>query len=346
MHTPGQGAERRPIAIANPAAGHGRTGRDLPSIFAALAKTLGPLDTHVTTRAGEARRVAAAAAAERRPLVVGVGGDGTLNEIVNGLLGGSATDRGGADAPPPAVASAASLLPALGVVATGTGGDYVHSLGLGKQPDDCLAALAGGAERLVDVGKAHFPGLDGAPTTRLWINVLSAGLGGLVDRYVAGAPGILGGRAAYAQAALRAIVTCRRTKLLCSYEAPDGSHGERRFDAHAVAICNGRRFGGGMNVAPMASLDDGLLDVIAFETGTRWNMVRRFLTLYAGTHLDVPGVSHFTCRALELTPAEPADRRRPRAGLFPLDVDGDALGDVPLRVEVLPAALRVRVPSG
>jgi diacylglycerol kinase (ATP) len=332
MHTPGQGAELRPIAIANPAAGHGRTGRDLPSIFAALAAALGPLDYHVTARAGEARRVAAAAAGERRPLVVGVGGDGTLNEIVNGLLGGSA-------------AAAASLLPALGVVATGTGGDYVHSLGLGKQPADCLAALAGGAERLVDVGKARFPGPDGAPTTRLWINVLSAGLGGLVDRYAAGAPGILGGRAAYAQAALRAIVTCRRTKLLCSYEAPDGSHGERRFDAHAVAICNGRRFGGGMNVAPMASLDDGLLDVIAFETGTRWNMVRRFLTVYAGTHLDVPGVSHFTCRALELTPAEPADGRRPRAGLFPLDVDGDALGDVPLRVEVLPVALRVRVPS-
>ena len=345
MQTSGHGAERRPIAIANPVAGRGRTGRALPYIFAALEAALGPLDTHVTTCAGEARRVAAAAAGERRPLVISVGGDGTLNEIVNGLLGGAGD--GGADPPPRDAAAppAASLLPALGIVATGTGGDYVRSLGLGKQPADCLAAIAGGAERLVDVGRARFMGPDGAPTTRYWANILSAGIGGLVDRYAAAAPRFFGGRVAYGQAALRAIITCRRTKLLCRYETPTGSHGERRLDAHAVAICNGRTFGGGMNIGPMAALNDGLLDVIALETSTRWRLIRRFQTVYAGTHVDDPGVSHFICRALELTPAAPAGGRRPHAGLFPLDVDGDALGDVPLRVEVLPAALRVRAPS-
>jgi diacylglycerol kinase (ATP) len=345
MQTSRPGSERRPIAIANPTAGHGRTRRALPRIFAALEAALGPLDTSVTTCAGEARRMAAAAAREQRPLVISVGGDGTLNEIVNGLLGGAGD--GGADAAARGAAArpAASLLPALGIVATGTGGDYVHSLGLGKTPADCLAALAGGAESLVDAGLATFVGPNGTQTTRYWANVLSAGIGGLVDRYSAGAPRFLGGRVAYGQATLRAIFTCRRTKLRCRYEGPDGSHGECRLDAHAVAICNGSTFGGGMNVAPMATLDDGLLEVIAFETGTRWSMIRSFPTVYAGTHLDVPGVSHFTCRTLELLPAGPAQGRRPRAGLFPLDVDGDALGDVPLHAEVLPAALRVRVPS-
>jgi diacylglycerol kinase (ATP) len=345
MLTSGPGAERRPIAIANPSAGRGRAGRALPHIFALLEATLGRLDTYVTTCAGEARQAAAAAADERRPLVVSIGGDGTLNEIVNGLLGGAGS--GGADAPAHGAAapSAASLLPALGIVATGTGGDYVRSFGVGKRPDDWLAVIAGGAERVVDAGLATFVGPDGAPTARYWANVLSAGIGGLVDRYSATAPGFLGGRVAYGQATLRAIFTCRRRRLLCRYEGADGSHGERRLDAHAVAICNGRTFGGGMNVAPMASLDDGLLDVIVFEPGTRWRMIRSFPTLYAGTHLDVPGVSHFTCRTLELVPAGPMKGRRPRAGLFPLDVDGDALGDVPLRVEVLPAALRVRAPS-
>ena len=339
MQTSGHGAERRPIAIANPTAGHGRTGRALPSIFTALEAALGALDTFVTTQAGEARQAAAAAVRERRPLVISVGGDGTLNEIVNGLLGGV----GGASAPPRGAAPpAASLLPALGIVATGTGGDYVRSLDLGKQPADCLTAIAGGAERLVDVGRARFTGPGGAPVERYWANVLSAGIGGLVDRYTAAAPGFLGGRVAYAQATLRAIFTCRRAKLLCRYEAPDGSLGERRLDAHAVAICNGSTFGGGMNVAPMAALDDGLFEVIAFETGTRWNMIRRFPTVYSGTHLAVPGVSHFACSTLELRPAGPAAGRRPRAGLFPLDVDGDALGDVPLTVEMLPSALRVR----
>ena len=336
MRTSGHGAERRPFVIANPTAGRGRAGRALPSILATLEATLGPLDTHVTTCVGEAWRLAAEAADERRQLVISVGGDGTLNEIVNGLLGGA----DGSGAPP-----AASLLPALGIVATGTGGDYVRSLGLGKQPADCLAAIAGGGERLVDAGRASFMGPDGAPTTRYWANILSAGLGGLVDRYAAATPAFLGGRVAYGQAALRAIITCRRTKLLCRYEAPDGSRAERRLHAHAVAICNGRTFGGGMNIAPMAALDDGLLEVIALETSTRWHLMRRFGTVYAGTHLEEPGVSHFTCRALELTPVARPGKHRPRAGLFPLDVDGDALGDVPLRVEVLPAALRVRAPS-
>lgn len=343
MQTPRPSAARRPIAIANPTAGHGRTARALPSIFAALEAALGPLDTHTTTRAGEAWRLAAEAAGERRPLVISVGGDGTLNEIVNGLLGD--LGRGGGGAPSPHAAAAASRLPALGIVATGTGGDYVRSLDLGKQPADCLAAIVGGVERWVDVGRARFTGPDGAPVERYWANVLSAGIGGLVDRYSAAAPGFLGGRVAYAQATLRAIFTCRRTRLLCRYEAPDGSHAERRLDAHAVAICNGGTFGGGMKVAPMAALDDGLFEVIAFETGTRWSMIRSFPTVYSGTHLAVPGVSHFTCRALELLPADTARGRRQHAGLFPLDVDGDALGDVPLQVEMLPAALRVRIPS-
>jgi diacylglycerol kinase (ATP) len=336
MSTSGTGAERRPIAIANPTAGRGRAGRALPSIFAALETALGALDTQVTACAGDASRMAAAAVGERRPLVISVGGDGTLNEIVNGLLGGVDDD----DVPP-----AASLLPALGIVATGTGGDYVRSLGIGKQPADCLAAIAGGGERLVDAGRASFVGPHGAPTARYWVNILSAGIGGLVDRYAAASPAFLGGRVAYGQAALRAIITCRRTKLLSRYEAPDGSRHERRLDAHAVAICNGRTFGGGMNIAPMAALDDGLFEVIALETGTRWHLMRRFGTVYAGTHLEEAGVSHFACRTLELTPVAPMGGRRPRAGLFPLDIDGDAFGDVPLRVEVLPGALRVRAPS-
>ena len=86
-----------------------------------------------------------------------------------------------------------------------------------------------------------------------------------------------------------------------------------------------------MNIAPMARLDDGLLEVIAFQTATRWRLVGRFRTVYAGTHLLEPGVDHFRCREIELRPAGPPAGRRPRAGLFPLDVDGDALGDVPGR---------------
>ena len=327
--------------IANPAAGGGRTGRRLSQLLAGVREAVGDVDVAATHRRGDAMELAGAAVGEGRRLVVGLGGDGTLDEIVNGLLDGgpSAERRTGLDA------ARAARLPALGVVGTGTGGDFGRSLGIPNELGAYLATLRDGAERAVDVGWARFPDLQGRPVERRWINVLSAGVGGLVDRYAAAAPAFLGGRLAYAQAAVRAVITCRRERLLCRYTLADGTREERLVHAHAVAICNGRTFGGGMNIAPMASLDDGLLEVIVLQTKTRWRLIGRFGTVYSGTHLREPGVDHFTCRELELRPAGPPTGRRPRAGLFPLDVDGDALGDVPVTAGVARAALRVRAPA-
>jgi diacylglycerol kinase family enzyme len=341
-------AGSRPLVIANPAAGGGRTGRSLSQLLDAIRGAVGDLDVAETERRGDATELAAAAARDRRRLVVGLGGDGTLDEIVNGLLGAPAaavpgSRAGGAKAGAPGPDAAA--LPAVGIVGTGTGGDFGRSLGIPHELDAYLSALAGGTERTVDVGWARFPDLDGMLVERYWLNVLSAGIGGLVDRYTAAAPAFLGGRLAYAQATIRAIFTCRRLKLVCRYVTPEGEQRDVPLDAHAVAVCNGRTFGGGMNIAPMADLDDGLLEVVAFQTKTRWRLVGRFRTVYAGTHLLEPGVEHFTCRELELRPAGPPAGRRPRSGLFPLDVDGDALGDVPVAAGVARAALRVRAPA-
>ena len=338
----------RPLVIVNPKAGRGRTGRDLSHVLQALRAALGDVDVAPTSGPNAASALAAGAVAARRPLVVGVGGDGTLSEVADGLIRGSigegreaaATPGGRAAEPPrPAVRP-----PALGLVATGTGADFGRTLGIAPRVEAYLDALAAGAEREIDAGVARFAGGDGRPVERYWINVLSAGVGGLVDRYAAAAPAFLGGRFAYGQAAIRGIVVCRRLQLRCAHVLPDGTPAERVLDTHAVAVCNGTTFGGGMNIAPMARPDDGLLEVVAFETRTRWRLVGRFLTVYAGTHTDEPGVNHFTCRSLRLEPlvAPPAAAR---GGLFPLDIDGEALGDVPVEVGLVPRALRVRAPA-
>jgi YegS/Rv2252/BmrU family lipid kinase len=330
MQTGGHGAERRPLVIVNPWAGRGRTGRELPRYLAGIRGAVGEVDVVETARRGDAAALAAAAARDRRPLVIGLGGDGTLDEIVNGML-----------APPDA--GDASALPTLGIVGTGTGGDFGRSLGIPHELDAYLAALRSGVNRAVDVGWARFVDLEGRPVQRRWINVLSAGVGGLVDRYTAAAPAFLGGRLAYGQATVRAIVTCKRVRLRCRYVDPHGERHDIAVHAHAVAICNGRTFGGGMQIAPMAGLDDGLLEVVVFQTRTRWRLVGRLGTVYKGTHILEPGVDHFTCREVELRPESRTDRR-PRAGLFPLDVDGDALGDVPVTAGLARGALRVRAP--
>jgi diacylglycerol kinase (ATP) len=334
MESADPGAARRPLVIANPSAGRGRTGRELPHLLSALRDGVGELDVVTTSRASQATDLATVAAAERRPLVVCLGGDGTLHEVVNGLMQARDGSRARGDH---------ARLPSLGIIATGTGGDFGRALGIAPRVQDYLAAVGGGHERAVDVGLARFRGLDDRPTSRYWINVLSAGVGGFVDRYAATVPAFLGGRIGYAQAALRGIVVCRRVRLRCEVTWPDGSHGERLLDGHAVAICNGTTFGGGMRIAPMARPDDGLLEVIAMETRTRWRLVGRFLTVYAGTHTSEPGVRHFTCRTVRLEPLDAASPA-PRHGVFPLDVDGEALGDVPLEVSLVAGALRVRAP--
>ena len=321
--------------IANPAAGRGRTGRGLSQLIAGVRGAVGAVDVQETRRRGDATAWAGAAVRDRRPLVIGLGGDGTLDEIVNGVLAAEGPNGDGRDT---------ARLPALGIVGTGTGGDFGRSLGIPHELTAYLTALRCGEDRAVDVGWARFLALDGTPVKRHWINVLSAGVGGLVDRYAAAAPAFLSGRLAYAQATVRAVLTCRREQLFCAFTTPEGAREERLIHAYAVAICNGRTFGGGMNIAPMARLDDGLLEVIVVQTRTRWRMIARLRTVYAGTHIDEPGIDHFTCREIELRPARPTEGRRPRAGVFPLDVDGDALGDVPLTVGVRRAALRVRAP--
>jgi len=371
-----------PLVIANPAARRGRAGGELGSMFEALRAALGPLDLRTTERPGHAEELAAAAAGERRPLVICLGGDGTLNEVVNGLLGSTEGGHGAPSADEPPTASAprttrpAAELPCLGIVSTGTGGDFGRSLGLAHRFEAYLAALVTGRPRPIDVGRGRFTSAAGTTEERYWLNVLSAGIGGLVDIYSAAAPSWLGGRVAYGAAALSGIVACPRVTLRCQSVLPDGSPDERVMDAHAVAVCNGRTFGGGMNIAPMAAVDDGLLEVVSFETETKLQLIRRFGTVYRGTHVLEPGVNHFTCRSLELTPvaidgrplapsgrpvapsASPgrpprmsdgpprapvtsSRRRSLKHGLFPLDIDGDHRGDVPVSIDLLPGALSV-----
>ena len=349
----------RPLVIANPAARRGRTGHELADLLAPLRAALGDVDVATTTHAGHAQELAGAAAGERRPLVVSLGGDGTLNEVVNGLLGGPGTAPGAAaiDAGPdgPSPPPAASL-PRLGIVATGTAGDFGRSLGIPHRFEAYVAALASGRERPIDVGLARFTGRDGSAQRRFWINVLSGGIGGLVDIYNETAPHWMSGRLAYGQAALRGIFACERVTLRCRSVLADGSPDERLMHAHAVAVCNGHTFGGGMLIGPEARPDDGLLQVVSFETRTKTQLLRRFLTVYRGTHVLEEGVNSLVCRSVELTPVaedEPAGAgagagpgasspRRSRHGVFPLDIDGDARGDVPLAATLLPGALLVR----
>ena len=324
-----------PLLIVNPACGSRRVSRGIPRALERVEEVLGDVAIRFTARRGHARDLARQGVEEGYSLVVAMGGDGTLSEVVNGVLQASRTGvQGRAEAVPGPGPAAPDV--AVGIINLGTGGDFRRSLGIGGGIEQCLAALASGSERLVDVGRARFSDREGAPAEQYFVNVLSAGLGGLVDRYIEGMPTFLGGRAGYFLASLQAVAVSREQPVRARITWLDQTQ-EEVIPAYLVAVCNGRWFGGGMDVAPMALPDDGRLEVITVTARSKPYLANRVRGVYAGRHLEEPTVHHFPCGKIELWLDDERASRR-----FLLDVDGEALGSLPLEIEVLPRLLRVR----
>jgi diacylglycerol kinase family enzyme len=341
-----------PLFIINPACGTRGAAQEISSLLTRVSHLYGDVTVRYTERRGHATELALAGVDAGHSLIVAVGGDGTFSEVVNGVR--SADDKAEL-APPgvgtesaPAVAGTGHAtagagagrteveLPAVGLVSVGTGGDFRRTLGIGPGIDGSLEALALARDRLIDVARAEFRDPDGALVRRYFVNVLSAGLGGLVDRYIDSLPSFVPGRIGYYLAALRAVAVSRERQVRVRVEWQEETR-EETVPAYLVAICNGRWFGGGMDVAPMALPDDGRLEVITVTAPNKPYILKRIQSVYAGRHLEVPTVHHFPCARIELRLEDRAAESQ-----FLLDVDGDALGSLPLAVEVVPRRLRVR----
>lgn len=312
----------RPLLVVNPASGGGRTGKTFESLRATIQASLGDVTVAFTERRGHAIELARKGVRDGHPLVIAVGGDGTFHEVVNGVL--DEAEAGGSKVQ-------------VGLIAQGTGGDFRKSLGLEHRLDHYLAALASGRTRAIDVGRVTYRDRDGSDKKRWFVNILSAGMGGLVDKYVAEAPSFLGGKAAYYAASLGALIKTREGRVRAKLTL-DGASSERRVRSFMIAVCNGQYFGGGMQVAPMAKVDDGRFEVVSMGAASKLAFLAYSNKIYSGGHLREPGVEHFACEALELD-LENDDVR----DVFLNDIDGEPLGGLPLRIEMHHGALTVRV---
>lgn len=344
-----------PLLIVNPACGSRRLARHIPRALQEVERVLGDVVIRYTTRRGHARELARQAVEDGFSLVIAMGGDGTVSEVANGVLEAGplpdAADAASASAAAASAlsadaASAADLVDAsaaaasgpgaaLGIIDLGTGGDFRRSLGIDSGVEACLAAIASGRERLVDVGRARFVDRTGRLHEQYFLNVLSAGLGGRVDRYIERMPDFLGGKAGYYLAALGAVAVSREQPVQARITW--GATREEIIPAYLIAVCNGRWFGSGMDVAPMALPDDGRLEVITITARSKPYLADRVRGVYTGRHLDEPTVHHFPCTKIALWLDDERSARR-----YLLDVDGEALGSLPLEIEVVPRRLRVR----
>lgn len=317
MHYSARVRNDRPLLIVNPAAGGGQARRAMGAVRAVVERRLGAVDHVVTERPDHAIALAREASESGRTRIIAVGGDGTLHEVVNGVLAsGRAEDV------------------VVGFVGQGTGGDFRRTLGIAHRLDAYVEALAARHERLLDVGALRYRALDGATRTRWFVNILSAGMGGLVDRYVAAAPRLLGAKAAYYLASLRALAVCQRGRVRCSVGLAGASWVDD-VDSFLIAVCNGAYFGGGMRVAPMAVPDDGRFEVVSIDAPSKLAFPAVSRKIYDGGHLRLAGVKHFGCDRIAMDLATEHAR-----GVFLLDVDGEPLGGLPLEIELVARKLR------
>lgn len=210
------------------------------------------------------------------------------------------------------------------VIPLGTGMDFVRTHGIPTSFDDAVAAARDGRTSVIDVGLARL-----SEGERYFANVASVGMSGAVAKRANGMSKALGGKATFFYALAREFATWRNTEVTVRLDDD-----VRRGDMHDVVIANGAWHGGGMWLAPDAAPDDGLFDVLFIGDVNKLDFLTTARKLYKGTHLEHPKVD------IVRSPTVDVDAPVP----LPVETDGEVAGTTPARFEVVPHALRVRVP--
>ena len=294
-----------PLVIVNPAAGDGRAARLVPWLRERLTSRP-DASLLVTRRAGDAERAAADAAADGRDLVVAVGGDGTVQEVVNGVMTADGRTR-------------------LGIVPVGTGNDLARSLRLPRDPAAAWTVAIGRGARPIDLMLAT-----GGDGRRRWFGSAGGiGFDAQVAAAMAAPSGWQRGRAGYL---LTTLAELRRFQNRRVELTVDGITTTPRV--LFVAIANGEYYGGGMRIAPGAVVDDGMFDLCVVGNISRLTALRQLANLYRGTHVRHPQVELRRGRAIAIS----GD-----AGTL-VHLDGEPFGGLPLRVELHPGRLSVATP--
>lgn len=292
--------------VVNPAAQGGRIGRRWATLQPALVGHLGPVTFVHTTAAGHARTLAREAARAGARVVVSLGGDGTHGEVAAGLV-------------------EADVGAALGILHAGTGGDFRRLLKYSETLLSSAAALPTAVATVVDLGEVACTADDGSAHRRLFINLASAGMSGLVDRLVNAGKKRLGGKLSFLWCTLKAFLKYTPARIRVVVDGED--KGEQ--PAFMLVVANGRYAGGGMCFAPTAQLDDGQFDVLVLPGMSIWKALRVMPSLYRGRHLEKLGLALWRGRVVEAFSSD----------LAYMDVDGEAPGRLPATFTLRAAAL-------
>ena len=304
------------IVIVNPQAGNGRTEKIWPNIESALEKSIGSFEVLQTTCRGDATDLSRRILAVDTARIVAVGGDGHLNEVLNGFIEN--------DLPVNPEAR-------LSFVMTGTGCDFQRSLGISGKWQNAVAELKDAKVRKIDVGKVTYTAADKTQKIRYFDNIASFGLSGAVDHCLEHSRlrDYLGGSPLFLWATIKTVFTHPNQSI--RFRINDGP--EEEICSRLGLLANGRYFGGAMHAAPEAELDDGLLDLLMLKEISVAKFLWHLPKIYKGTHLKIPEIFFQKVRKFTAESSEQVI----------LDIDGESPGYLAATFEVLPKILNLQI---
>jgi diacylglycerol kinase (ATP) len=310
-----------PLIIVNPTSAGGSTGNIWAKTASDFAAHFGAFSVEFTRERGDGKRIALEAAQAGRKFIIACGGDGTINEAANGIL------ESGADAE-------------LGILPSGTGGDFRRTLEIPTLSAKAAKYLREGKTKTIDVGRVTFANEAGEAVSRYFLGIASLGLStSVIEKVKKDKPfewlpfRSLAGRATFAWSTLQKTLEMRHTKVLAKID----DERERELTVVNFIVANSRYFGGGMKIAPEAKLDDGLFDVVMIGEISSAKILANSYKLYNGTHFDVSGVHQIKAKKVEIKPIANQST--------PFEIDGELPGQLPATFEIIPRALKIRVPS-
>ena len=296
------------VFLVNPASDNGRTGRRWAELAHRAAHAGLDGETLFSERPGHLIELARTTVDRGARLVVAAGGDGTLNEVINGVAERDVD---------------------LATIPLGTGMDFGRAYGIPTRFDDAVRVARDGAPRTIDAGRVRYRTWGGEDAIRWFGNVGTVGMSGAVAQRANGMSKALGGRLTFFYALTRVFLTWENTEVNVSL---DGA--ERSGRMHDVIVANGPWHGGGMMLAPDAQPDDGLFDVVLIGDVSKLDFLTTAPKIYKGRHVGHPKVE--VLRSAHVTVDAPER--------LPIEVEGEQIGTTPAAFEVVPGALRVRVP--
>jgi diacylglycerol kinase (ATP) len=298
------------VFLVNPASANGSTGKRWPEIArrAAAAGLRG--DALFSQAAGGLTELARAAVDDGAELLVVVGGDGSVNEVVNGIA-----QREGVE---------------VAVIPRGTGWDFARSLGLPRNTDRAIEVARSGHARTIDLGHATYRTWAGGEGRTWFANVGSAGMSGAIAQRANDTSKALGGKVSYLWATLAVFARWQNSEV----EVNIGGE-TRRGRMHDVIVANGPFIGGGMKICPDADPADGTFDVLLIGDITKRDLLLTMPKIFRGTHLPHPRAELLRGSEVRVDSEQP----------LPIELDGEQPGTTPAHFEVVPRALRVRVPA-